>query len=377
MKHILCILLACTLACLSCLPVWASPAVSEPSVSAESAILTLPSGTVLYEKNADKRMEMASTTKLMTALAVAEALPLSQTVTVSPEAVNVEGSSVYLCAGEQLTVEQLLYALLLSSANDAATALAIAADGSTEAFAERMNRYAERLGLTDTHFVNPHGLSHPEHYTTARELSLIAAELLRHEALSRIVSTYKATIPLREEKNARLLVNHNKLLRTYEGAFGMKTGFTKRSGRCLVSAAERDGLTLIGVTLNAPDDWRDHRQMLDYGFACYEAVTYAEAGGFSYALPIAGATEETAHLCNTEPLFLPQPRNAPLPTCTVETFSRVGFAPLPADTVLGRVTLTGVDGQTVSSPLVIQQPIEARPSRASLFQRFLAWLRRS
>ena len=240
---------------------------AELPLSAESAILMDASdGSVLYEKNAHARKGMASTTKIMTALVAAQSMPLDKNILIPKEAVGIEGSSVYLTEGESLTVRQLLYALLLSSANDAATALAIASAGSVESFAEKMNLFAKELGLSDTHFINPHGLYHEDHYTTAFELALITAAALRNTTVKEIVSTYKTDIPLGNEKKGRLLVNHNKLLKLYEGAIGVKTGFTKKTGRCLVSAAERDGLTLIAVTLNAPDDWNDHIKMLDHGF---------------------------------------------------------------------------------------------------------------
>lgn len=259
----------------------ASPEASL-SLSAESAVLIdANSGNVLYSKNHTERMEMASTTKIMTALVAAESFDSKKTVRVSPEAVGVEGSSVYLYEGEQITMEELLYSLLLQSANDAATAIAIAVAGSVEEFADMMNARASEMGLDNTHFTNPHGLSDNEHYTTAYDLAIIASHALKNETVREIVSTYKKTIPIDSRCNPRTLVNHNKMLRLYDGAIGVKTGFTKRAGRCLVSAAERDGLTLIAVTLNAPDDWRDHTQMLDFGFDSYESLLIAEVGAFS------------------------------------------------------------------------------------------------
>ena len=172
-----------------------------------------------------------------------------------------EGSSVYLAQDEVLTLKELLYALLLESANDAAVAIAMAVDGSVDAFADRMNRYAAQLGLKDTHFVNPHGLDDDAHYTTARELALITRAALENPDFREIVSTQKTVIPLRGSEGVRLLLNHNRLLREYDGCIGVKTGFTKKTGRCLVSAAERDGVMLIAVTLGAPDDWNDHRRV--------------------------------------------------------------------------------------------------------------------
>ena len=184
-------------------------------------LLEASSGAVLAQKNADARLPMASTTKIMTALAALDALPLDTTVRIPAAAVGVEGSSVYLAQDEVLTLKELLYALLLESANDAAVAIAIAVDGSVDAFADRMNRYAAQLGLKDTHFVNPHGLDDDAHYTTARELALITRAALENPDFREIVSTQKTVIPLRGSEGVRLLLNHNRLLREYDGCIGV------------------------------------------------------------------------------------------------------------------------------------------------------------
>ena len=248
------------------------------SVSAKSAILLdADSGRALYEKNARIRMPMASTTKIMTALVALENCDTDETVKISPDAVGVEGSSVYLAAGEELTLGDLLYALLLSSANDAAEAIAIHVSGSVEGFVGLMNESAKRLGLFDTCFDNPHGLHSEKHYTTALDLARLTAYALRNESFLRRVSTYKYNIKS-ADGTVRYLVNHNRLLKSYDGCIGVKTGFTKKGGRCLVSAARRDGLTLVAVTLSAPDDWNDHKTMLDYGFSNYRSVLLCEKG---------------------------------------------------------------------------------------------------
>ncbi len=298
------------------------------SLSAKSAIvIEANSGAVIHSKNADAPLPMASTTKLMTAwTAVALASP-DRIITVPPEAVGIEGSSVYLVAGEQLTLKDLLYALLLSSANDAATAIAIGLCGSIPAFAEEMNRQAEALELSSTRFQNPHGLDDKYHFTTARELACIAKAVLSHDLLAAIVSTQKYTIPHPELEGGRVLVNHNKLLRRYEGCIGLKTGYTQKSGRCLVSAACREGVTLIAVTLNAPDDWSDHTAMLDYGFSRYENRTLADIGDIRYPLTLCGAERESVLLQNTEKLSASLPITAP-PVRTVTECRRFELAPI-------------------------------------------------
>lgn len=270
-----------------------------PSLSANSAILIeAESGCVIFEKNAHTRMPMASTTKMMTALVAIEQVPLDRVVTVSPKAVGIEGSSVYLYAGEQLTMEALLYAMLLESANDAAAAIAIEVAGSIDAFADLMNQKAEELGLCDTHFENPHGLGADGHYTTAYDLAIIAATALKNQTFRTIVSTYKKTIPMSSTNGVRLLINHNKMLKYYDGAIGVKTGFTKQSGRCLVSAAERNGTTLVSVTLNAPDDWNDHTKLLDHGFSLYEHVTLLDAEAYQTQIDVIGGTRTSVTVTN-------------------------------------------------------------------------------
>ena len=268
-------------------------------LSARSAVLYQPeTKAFLYEKNADVRMPMASTTKIMTALVALENGNLDDTVKIGRESVGIEGSSAYLKEGDALTLEELIYALLLSSANDAATAIAYHISGSIEDFAVLMNERADALGLKDTHFTNPHGLDDENHYTTSRELARIAAEALENEDFKKITSTYKKSFVT--EERSRTYVNHNKLLSLYDGCVGVKTGFTKKSGRCLVSSAERDGLSFISVTLDAPNDWIDHEKLLDYGYDTLEKITLAEVGEFAYEVKLIGGVEETVFVKNTE-----------------------------------------------------------------------------
>ncbi|MBR5870164.1 MAG: D-alanyl-D-alanine carboxypeptidase [Clostridia bacterium] len=303
--------------------VMTASAVSDtpPAVSAASAILTDEAGNVLWSRNADARMPMASTTKIMTALTVLkDGAEMDRAVTVPKEAVGVEGSSVYLYEGEILTVRQLLDAVLMESANDAATALAIAHAGSTAAFAERMNALASEMGLSDTHFENPHGLDGEEHYSTARELAVIARAAMNDGVFAETVSTHKKEIPLKGSEGVRLLINHNRLLRTLDGCIGIKTGYTKKSGRCLVSACTRDGVTLYCVTLSAPDDWNDHRALYDWGFSQVAREVLTEAGEQYAVLPIVGGAHDdgsapndgeilTVALKNTDAVSVTLPRD--------------------------------------------------------------------
>ncbi len=242
-------------------------------VSASAAILMdMDSGRVLYERNAGTRMLIASTTKIMTALVAIRDGSLGDTVKVSREAAYTEGSSMYLKEGEKLTLETLLYGLLLCSGNDAAVAVAEHVGGSVEGFVERMNDTALELGMEDTSFANPNGLDDEAHYSTARDMALLARAAMENETLVRIASTRTVTI------GGRTMTNHNKLLSCVDGCLGLKTGYTRAAGRTLVSCAERRGQRLITVTLQDGNDWADHQSLFDYGFAAYPAKRMAQLG---------------------------------------------------------------------------------------------------
>ena len=243
------------------------------AVSAQKAyVLDAVSGRVLYEKQPDARSLIASTTKIMTALIVCEQCNVLDRMRIPKEAGGIEGSSMYLREGEVLTLQELLYGLMLSSGNDAAVALAIYCGGTVEGFAELMNDKARVLGLTGTHFENPNGLDSPGHYSTARDLAVLAAYAMENPIFYKTVSAKTVKV------GQRYLTNHNKLLWRVEGADGVKTGFTKAAGRILVSSATRGGRRLIAVTINAPDDWNDHTAFLEEGFSRYAQKRIVSAG---------------------------------------------------------------------------------------------------
>ena len=352
---------------------------SAPTISAQEAILVEESGLVLYAHNADTRMPMASTTKIMTALTLlSDGVDLSDLVTVDAAAVGVEGSSIYLYEGERLTYGQLMDALLMESANDAATALAVANAGSVDAFAEKMNACADALGLRDTHFVNPHGLAHEAHYTTARELSVIARAAMQYEAFRASVSCYKKEIPLRGSEGVRLLINHNKLLKTLDGCIGIKTGYTKSSGRCLVSACERGGVTLYCVTLAAPDDWQDHVALYEWGFAQAERVTLTEVGEQFCSIPVVGGIDADGNAPDADEVLHVSVKNtdavtAVLPRDHAEIRKEVRlprflYAPVRAGDAVGCVVYTDGGDLSVQVPLYACETILAY-EKPSLWQR--------
>ncbi len=255
--------------------------VNAVSTSAHSCILIdADTGRVLYENQADTRSLIASTTKIMTALVVLEHLPLTQEFSVPAEATGIEGSSMYLKAGEILTVEQLLYGMMLQSGNDAAIALALVCAGSVEEFVVLMNLKAQKLGLSHTHFENPNGLDGQQHYSTARDLAKLTQYALENEDFRHIVSSKTVNM------GNRSLKNHNRLLWQCEGCIGVKTGYTKAAGRILVSAAERNGRTLIAVTIHDGNDWQDHMNLLDYGFSQYQTKTAILKGETVAQIPL-------------------------------------------------------------------------------------------
>lgn len=306
---------------------------SIPLSSLSAVVYEPDSGRVLYAKDPDTKRPMASTTKLMTALVAADCLPMGATVTIPETAVLVEGSSMGLRGGDTLTVRDLLTGMLLSSGNDAANAVALLSAGSLPSFAKRMNAKAKALGMTRSLFVTPSGLDEGEHGSTARDMALLGAAVLKSPDLAAICADKQATVTV--SGNSVTLSNHNRLLSLYEPAVGLKTGFTKRSGRCLVSAAQRDGVTLVVATLNGGDYWNDHIALYEYGFSKTESVSLAlpelpplsVCGGTVPSVSVRAETPEAITLLKGESTAV---------TCRVE-LPRFTWAPLKAGEPLGTI----------------------------------------
>lgn len=265
------------------------------AISAECAILIDgETGRVLYEKQAGEKSLIASTTKIMTALVICEQTNVLDRVKIPKEAVGIEGSSMYLKEGEVLTVQELLYGLMLQSGNDAAVALAIYCGGTVEGFTELMNDKAHRLGMTQSHFANPNGLDSPGNYSTARDMAILTAYAMQNPIFAQTVSTKTITI------GERCLRNHNKLLWQLEGANGVKTGYTKAAGRILISSVTRMGRQLIAVTFNAPDDWQDHKTLIEDGFSRFTVQQLVRQGQTLGQLELAGGQEASVDLIAAE-----------------------------------------------------------------------------
>lgn len=346
-----------------------------PATSASSAILIeAQNGDVIFESNADERRPIASTTKILTALVVLNKANLSDVITVDENAVGVEGSSVYLRAGEKLTVEELLYAMLLNSANDAAAALAIGCFGSIEQCAAEMNAYALSLGMTNSHFDNPHGLDSATHYSTARDMATLGRMALENSQFAKIVSTYKKNIPLCSNEGVRILINHNRLLNSLDGAIGIKTGFTKKSGRCLVSAAERNGVRLIAVTLNDPDDWRDHSKMYDLGFEYYKNYSLIAPEEYSYDVDIFGGEYDKLPCKNETGFSITQASDLPAPYFEIDV-PRYLIAPIKEGEQIGSINIYQSGEIIAEIPIKATKTVEAINNHKGFLERLFSFIK--
>ena len=277
---------------LAAAPVFAGTASAAPppeNHAKAAALIDVTSGRILFSQRGDEPMKIASLTKIMTAIVAIEHGNLDDVVTVSRRAAGMEGSSLYLKPGEKMTLHNLLYGLMLRSGNDAAVAIAEHVGGSVEGFVYLMNRKAEELGLMNTHYANPHGLDHPDHYMSANDLARLTAYALHNPVFQSIVRTRVKTAPNPYEPWDYKWINKNKMLYMYEGADGVKTGYTRLANRTLVSSATRDGQQLAAVTLNDGNDWADHRRLLDYGFKHFPLQTVIRKGELAPGTPYAAA----------------------------------------------------------------------------------------
>ncbi len=266
---------------------------SASSYSSSEIIMEVNTNRVLHSVNASEKKYMASTTKILTAIAIIENMDVDKEIIVEKSTTGVEGSSIYLEAGEELTIKDLLYGLMLRSGNDCAETLAVACSGSIEKFATLMNDTAQKIGATNSNFVNPHGLHNDEHYTTAYDLALISCYAIKNPIFKEIVSTKKIKIPFTTRNYDRLLINKNKMLNEFEGSTGIKTGFTKKAGRCLVSSCERNGMELVCVVLNCPPMFERSKNLLKETFTKFNNYKLIESDHIIDFIPI----KESGNTC--------------------------------------------------------------------------------
>lgn len=352
-----------TLLCCAVMAFFAPQAKAEESEQVESSarsaiLMERETGKVLLAHNERERLPMASTTKVMTALMTLEYGRLDEVVTVGRNAYGVPGTSIYLNLGEKITLRDLLYGLMLASGNDAAMAIAEHIGGDVETFCRMMTERAAQLGCTDTVFLTPHGLPKDGHFTTAYDLALIAQEAMKHDLFREIVSTRRASIPWEGRSYQRILNNKNKLLSTYEGATGIKTGYTKAAGRCLVFGAKRDGLEVIGAVLRCSDWFDEAARLMDAAFERYEMFTAFEEGETVRVLPVEEGTQETVCvLCGSR-------LAAAIPKGTVPVLEfdlpETALAGQEEGSVVGEARLV-YDGQTLAAvPLVLGETLAQR-----------------
>lgn len=368
LRKILCTLMALAVALLPCMHCSANTV--DTDVSAQAAVLIdLDNGRVYYEKNADAVLPMASTTKIMTALVVLESgLDLDKYFTVDSSAIMVEGSSMGLQKGDRVTLRTLCYGMLLPSGNDAANAAAVYVGGSIEGFCRLMNERAREMGLVNTCFQTPSGLDDENHHTTAKELATIAYHAMKNEDFKSICKCITASVEFGNPPYKRTLYNHNRLLRTYDGTIGVKTGFTKKSGRCLVSAAQRNGVGLICVTLNAPNDWNDHKRLYNEGFDTLAQLELDD--GSDYVLKVTGGTVSSVNLA---------PSRTPLATLSAGELAKVkktvtiapfAYAPVKCGDVMGEVVYTIDSTELARIELVAKTDVERLVPEKNLFEKF-------
>ena len=348
-------------------------AMEPPTVTARAAIvLDAATKRILFSKNAYEQLPMASTTKIMTAILAIESGKLEDVVKVSEYASLVEGSSSDLEAGETKTLEELLYGLILRSGNDVAVAIAEHLGGSVEKFAEMMTERARQLGAKQTSFMNPHGLDHENHYTTAYDLALIAAHAMSLPKFREVAATPEKKISWTGRPYDRVLRNQNRLLFMYEGAEGIKTGWTTPAGRCFVGAASRDGWRLVSVVLNAPQMWEDTQKLFDFGFTHYSWQEIIAAGQHLVTVEVLKGREETVALSAARSAGLPLKENEAEYLRYEFEVNKEITAPIKKGQKLGTLHVYFGRQHVAQTPLVAAEAVE----RSSLLHRLVTFFRR-
>lgn len=342
---------------------FAPPAHAErrPEVSAKAAIvIDGVTGQVLYAKNPHARLPQASTTKMMAAIVALEKGHLADTVVVSKTSSDINGSSIYLEPGEHLTFEQLLYGMMLNSGNDATHAVAEYIAGDMPKFVAMMNQKAEALGLKNTHYSNPHGLPADDHYSSAHDMAMIARYALQNPTFAAIAATRTKELPGNKRIEHRLLVNHNKLLRYFPGAWGGKTGYTTVAGKCFVGSAKRDGRYVIEAILGDPDCWRDAENLLNYGLDSFTSEPIAGAGQRVANVSVVGGSQRMVPAILKNAIALSVAKGSAKPT--VQASFRVADkvkAPVQAGQVLGSYEVRDGDRVVAEAPVVAAAAVSA------------------
>ncbi|MDO4731595.1 MAG: D-alanyl-D-alanine carboxypeptidase family protein [Clostridia bacterium] len=348
-------------------------ALETTQISAESAILVCAdSMSVIFKKNEKHKLSMASTTKIMTAvLALEQAEKFDKPVKITSEMITVEGSSMGLCDSDMITLENLSKGMLATSGNDAANSIAMAVGENKDNFVKMMNDKALKIGMKDTNFVTPSGLDDQNHYSTAYDMALLGRYAMKNQKFCNIVSQKKVSVDFINPKKTQTYSNHNKLLSLYDGCVGIKTGFTKKSGRCLVSCAQRNGVSLIAVTLNAPDDWNDHIKMYDYGFDNIENIVFDDTNSY-YEQDVVGSDKN---------FITVKPKNSISATTKKDDSHRVkktlklppfSYAPININDTLGYIEYT-LDGVSLGEVELVAQDTLTYAENNNIFDAILKY----
>ncbi len=348
------------------------------SDSAKAAILIdADSGRILYKNNAEKKLPMASTTKIMSALLAVENGNLDEQFTVDENAIKVEGSSMGLQAGDIVTMRDLCYGMMLPSGNDAANATAVRISGSVEKFVSLMNKKAEELGLTSTNFVTPSGLDDytDDHYSTAYDMAKLTSYALKNKTFEEICSTKSVKLNFGNPPYERWLTNSNKLIGACEGIIGVKTGFTDKAKRCLVSACRRKGTTLICVTLNDPNDWRDHSDLYDYGFSQYKSINLKSSVS-SFKVPVFGSENDTVSASCISEVKVNVHKDDENKIIQKVILNRINYAPVLIGENLGSVQYY-IDGRLIAkTDIISNENILEDEDELNIFEKLFDRIRR-
>lgn len=360
---------------LGTVPVFEVQAAAAPEISARSGVLMEKiSGQILFDKDMHKKLPIASTTKILTALITLEQPNLDEYFVVDETAIRVEGSSMGLKPGDKVTLRGLAVGMLLASGNDAANAAAVRIDGSIDKFMERMNMRASEIGMMDSNFITPSGLDAKEHYSTAYDMALLARTALGNPVFGEICNKKNASIEFGNPPFRRFFANHNRLLTTYQGTIGLKTGFTKKAGRCLVAAAERNGITLIAVTLDAPDDWYDHSNLFNNGFGRI-SITEKEYTLSVKEMDISGGVKLKLSLASFE-----KQQSLMIDGKEIETTPQVLIPPfvlaeIKKGSVIGKVNFVAKNGFVIDSiSILADEDIAMKPYEKNMWEKFLDFL---
>lgn len=357
-----------TVLCINFISPWYAIAIDVHNNGKSGIVMDVETGRVLYEKSIHERLPMASTTKIMTALLAIENIPLDKKVKINPKAEGIEGSSIYLKANEQVRMIDLVYGLMLRSGNDAAEAIAYEISGSIEEFAKLMNSRAEEIGAQNTNFQNPHGLHNEYHYTTAYDLALITRTALKNEIFREVVKT---EFWLAEREGYRHFTNKNKTLVICEGGDGVKTGYTKKAGRCLVSSATRNGMQFIAITLNDGDYFNTTKSLLDYSFKRYQPYVVFDEGDLVKNIMIDGGTKDTVNVRAPKKLTIPVSDEESSKVISIIQTSEIINAPVLKGQRVGNI-LTYLNGRLIN---ITDLSLDENINKLTVKEKILKFLR--